>query len=555
MIGKYLNERKGMTALTFLSGMAYNLVTAVIPISFGRFYEFNFGFSSHRMKMLKDLPFINSPDFYSFVIFFICLILCRFLLEYANRYLIGVMGERFSKHLRQDLFAHQLKMSTVIYEEKGVGKYLLRYTGDFKSIQNYLTQGVFKFTQDIILILMLLGLAAHFNGWLAVIIAGIILLAFVYMFFMNKVVYRISLEKRNTHSGMVSYINKVFSSIISVKSFNKNKPIENRYNKRSRLLFSHAKRFRNVDSLIQASIPAITYLMIAAVMAYIYSIREETSSVDQASLLILILIIITFLPIFRRVLKVNIVWKLGQISFDKLLMLFDLDTEDDEARSDVSFKNANIHFREVILDIEGHDLKELNMMIFPDEITFIKEVPRTKEAEWFIKLMLKHISPASGDIEAGQYHYSGLSEKTIRQHVAVVSRLLPLEGRTVFEAISYSRKPEKKLKAQKLLDELQYYIPESEHITLDTKLGEKGVKLSLGQRLLLKWCRALLTRKDILIVEGGFAYFNKELKDYLCKKLSKLKQKRNIIVLDEHIPEGLEVDSQMALWYTELEAD
>lgn len=63
---------------------------------------------------------------------FFRLITLRFLLEYFNRYFVGYPDERFTKELPEKLFEHPLQVTCTVYEEKGIGKYLLRFNGRLK---------------------------------------------------------------------------------------------------------------------------------------------------------------------------------------------------------------------------------------------------------------------------------------------------------------------------------------------------------------------------------------------------------------------------------------
>lgn len=537
IIGNFFKKNGVLTLASFFTGFFYNIVTALIPISFGRFYEFNFGFSSHRLKLLKGMPFINTKEFNHFILFFIGLIFIRFIFEYANRYLISIIGERFAKDLRESLFAHQLSLNQKIYEEKGVGKYLLRYTGDFSSIKKYLTKGVLKFAQDILLILLLITVSISIHPEIGVIIAVFIFLAFTLLFFLNKILYKSSLVKRNTHSGFVSYLSKSLSKVLTIKAFNKATPITKRYNKRSLKLYKAGVAYQNIYTFIYAIVPMLTYLMIAAVMTYIHIKQNETTKIDQASLLILILVIITFLPIFRRVLKINVVWKLGNISFSKLFNIYNLDTESSKI-STVKFRDLPISFHHIIYEEEQENA--LHFTIQPNSITLLKVSSSTSLASEIIKLLIKIHQPIEGSITVGNYEYENLPPKTIRKQIAAISPiLLPLEGKTVFKAIAYNRKKETRQKAQAILNELQQFIPIQHHLSLDDKIGENSTLISQRQALLLMWCRLLLTKKRVFIIHDGLDGLNPELKNYLIQLLKTYKKRKTIVFIQKNKPTGI----------------
>ncbi len=538
-IKESIKENPGLAALAVISGFCYNIFTVLVPIAIGRFYEFNFEFSSVRLKLFfSGFPFIYTNSFNAFLILFIGIILIRFLFEYANRYVIGILGERFSKSLREQLFAHQLRIHTTIYDEKGIGRYLLRYSGDLKSVQNYLTQGIFRFAQDMLLIAILITVIGYYSVNMALIILTFIVCAFGFIFFMNLVLYRISVERRNRRSGMLAFVNNALRSILPIKVFNKNVPFENRYNNRSLKLLDIGVKYQHITALINAIIPFITYLMVGITMFYIYSLKNAGIDFDKSSFLILILLIISFLSIFRRILTVNIVWKLGNISFEKLIVVFMLKTESTSYKRKIKFYEEAIVFKNVFYNNES----PFNLKIEPYSISYLKSSAGSGNSLTFIKLLLKIYSPSEGVIYFGKYAADKLSEKAIRKQITVVSAKIPLDGNTVFEAISYSRNPEKKLQCEKVLHELQQFVPKSQQLTLSSKIGEQSNGLNDSQKQLLIWCRALLANKPIWILHFPFDYINENLKKHLLQSISDWKGQKTIIFIDEKFPEGLKVD-------------
>ncbi|MDP2068687.1 MAG: ABC transporter ATP-binding protein [Lutibacter sp.] len=543
-IKESIKENPGLAALAVISGFCYNIFTVLVPIAIGRFYEFNFEFSSVRLKLFfSGFPFIYTNSFNAFLILFIGIILIRFLFEYSNRYVIGILGERFSKSLREQLFAHQLRIHTTIYDEKGIGRYLLRYSGDLKSVQNYLTQGIFRFAQDMLLIAILITVIGYYSVNMALIILTFIVCAFGFIFFMNLVLYRISVERRNRRSGMLAFVNNALRSILPIKVFNKNVPFENRYNKRSLKLLDIGVKYQHITALINAIIPFITYLMVGITMLYIYSLKNAGIDFDRSSFLILILLIISFLSIFRRILTVNIVWKLGNISFEKLIAVFMLKTESTSYKRKIKIYDEAIVFKNVVYNTEiSNNESPFNLKIEPYSISYLKSSAGSGNSLTFIKLLLKIYNPSEGVIYFGKYAANKLSEKAIRKQITVVSAKIPLVGNTVFEAISYSRNPEKKLQCEKVLHELQQFVPKSQQLTLSSKIGEQSNGLNDSQKQLLLWCRALLANKPILILHFPFDYINENLKKHLLQSILDWKGQKTIIFIDEKFPEGLKVD-------------
>jgi len=545
LIFSFVKSNKLLVTIAFISGFFYNILTLLIPVSLGRFYEFNFDFSSRRLQLLEAIPFVRTENFINFLIFFLILISIRFVFEYINKYVIAVIGEGFAKDLREALFKHQLQINTAIYDEKGIGKYLLRYSGDLKSIQNYVTKGLLRFSQDFFLITILLITIAYIDSVLGFIVTISIGVSIFLLFFINNLLYTISVDRRNQRSAMLTFVNTRLRSILSIKVFNKYTPEEKRYIKRSDKLFAVGKKYQRVISLIQSFIPMITYLMLALLMWYVYYLKTSRDNIfDGTVLLILILLIISFLPILRRTLRVSIIWKLGNISFEKLLNIFSL-----EAENDIPFENIDLADRELELKnisfyypISNNLIFDnVNMTIHPKKTTLILGESGTGK-NTFINLLLKIYNPTNGDIYFGDYNYDDIAEKTIRKNIAVISNAYPLYGRTVYEAIVYNRKKEKETKVTKLLKDLQQFEDDNNVLSLHDPIGDLGSLLTNGQKKILMYCRALLTNKPCLVINQPFRGLNHKTIDHLRGILNSMKGSKTMIVLDVEVIDGLKTD-------------
>ncbi len=546
LIKSFATKNVTLVVVTLITGFCYNILTILIPISIGKFYELSFGFSSHRLAAFKFIPFMDAPNFNSFILFFGALVALRLVLEYFNRYGIGLVGERFSKLLREQLFANQLQITMDVYDHKGIGKYLLRYSGDLKSIQNYMKNGLLRFAQDIVLLGIVVVSIGYFDSYLALIIAGCLLFSSALLWILNKRLYNASLERRNRRSGMLSFVNTRLRGIIALKAFNKYQPETKRYQKRSDQLYEIGKRYSKIVSFLQALIPAITYTMLGVIMIYTFALTQNPDkTLKGSSLLVLILLIISILPVLRRSLRVSIVWKLGNISFNKLIDIFNLPKENELSFKEIPFYEGEIIFEDVNFEYPNTlkpVFKNLEISIPPKSITLFQGKSGSGKST-LIRLLLKLIQPSEGRILFGSYCCSELSEKTIRKNIAIVSKDFPLYGRDVYEAIVYNRKESNKEKAGFLLEHLQQHEDHENRLTLDSKIGDLGNNLTSGQQKILMYCRALLTKKPILILEEPLKELNYKTQKLLLDMLKSIEDQKTLILLDDHEIKGFNIDS------------
>lgn len=541
----FAKKNKTLFVLAFLTGLVYNILTVLIPISLGRFYELSFGFSSHKMAAFSFLPFLQAPTFKLFMLAFFLLAVFRFAFEYLNKYIISLLGERFTKEIREKLFKHQLQVAPTVYQTGGTGKYLLRYSGDFKGLQDYLTKGILRFVQDVVLLAMVLTTVAILNLQLATIISAGIFTAAIVLWEFGKMLQKKSLKRRNLRSGILSFVSDRLKAIAAIKVFNRYTPEEKRYQKKSTELYRAGVIYARREAFLEAIVPLAIYSILGLTMGFAFVlVNEKDSKITASSLLVLILLIIAVLPMLRRSLRVNLTWQLGNISFTKLINILSLPTENNLPFDNTSFINKKIFFNGVSFkypEAKSLVFNELSLNIKP--LTTILILGKSGSGKTtFIKLVLKIMPPISGSIAFESISINSVSEKTIRKNIAVVSKDFPLYGRDVYEAIVYSRKKENKHKAKAILEQLQKFEPENLKLDLRTKIGDLGSNLTNGQQKLLMYCRALLTNKPILLIEEPFAGLGNKTREHLLDVLNSYKTKKTIVVLDSQHIEGLIAD-------------
>ena len=526
------NRWKAIGAI--LAGMIANIFTILIPVSLGKYFDLLFGFHSHRAAFLDLLPFSFWENIQEYLIFLIGLIFLKTVFQYLQRLQTAVLGELFVKELREQLFRQQLEIQTSVYDSRGTGRYLLRHSGDLKSIQNFLTKGVIRFSTDIFLLfLAFLSLAWLNETIFSIILGGFVVIGLV-VYFLNKILFRISVKRRNVRSGLLSFVNTHLKSVKTIKVFNKAITENKKYDKRSSQLFDVGVRFQKVYNLIFVLVPSLLRLILVAVLYAIYLEKGNPNiRLNAGNTLGFIFLFITILPIFRRVLRISTIWELGSISLDKLSKVFEMPVDKNTyPLQKYQFKGGKIEFRKVAFSYENSAslFEHLDFTILPKQFNQIK-IGNGEGKSTLVKLFSALYFPNQGIIEFDGQDILDLEIKSIRKKMTFISDDFPLLGRTVFEAISYSRRNEKREKAQIVLDEFQRKIPPRLQLNLSDKVLEGGSNLSHSQIKMLQYVRAALSRKPIIVIDEPLRNLEQNTRKNILRWLKKQSANRTVILL------------------------
>ena len=531
-------------------GFIASVLLILLPISLGKYFDLLFGYNSKRAHFLDALPFSFWDSIPEFILFFIVATTLWLLSNFAYRYLTAELGLTFANELRVQLFERQMYIPLAEYDRKGHGKYLLRYSGDLGSIKNYLVRGVLRFAIDFVLILLALAGLYMLN---AEILSGLLIgfgIIIVVIFFLNRTLYDKSVQVRNKRSGLLAYVAQRLRAMDTIQAFNRYAPEEKRFADRSKIVYQAGKRYQFIYQLIFTLVPVMLYWTLALTL-YTFSITGDVNHTQHGNLVAFVLLFITVLPIFRRLLRISTVWKVGNISFQKLIRILELGSAELIPNTPFAWKGGAIELRQTGFSYDGQKfvLRGISAKIPPQTFAFIKG--RTGSGKTtLIKLLMALYPPTEGHILIDGQDICTVHPKSLRRHITVVSEEFPLLGRTVFEAISYSRKQEKRPKAQQVLDYLQAQLSPERHLQLDDRIGELGDRLSKGQTKMLLYARAILSGKPMLLIEDPFKNLHGKVKEQVIRWLEKKRGKRSVLFFASRAGLGKdmpEVDVEISL--------
>lgn len=311
---EYLRSIKPVLLLYVLIGLIQSISIFLLPVSIGEFFAIHFNSGGNKTQLLHlfDIQVKTLPSFF---LFFSSLLFVRTVFEYLERWISYMQGELYAKFIREKLFAAQMAWSREQFDKKHFGKYLLRYTNDMKSIQNFLTKGIMGFIKDVCFLSMGFWLLSVINQKLSL---YMLLMAFIVML----LVYSLSLlqrklisSSRNKRSGLLAFITRGFQRHQSIKENNAEELIDQRFKIKSGELYAANMLNNRFDSLMQALLPMFQFSMIG-ILLWLISLSANLVSANDS--LVFVLIILMMISPMRRVFKVPAIVNKGRISLAKI---------------------------------------------------------------------------------------------------------------------------------------------------------------------------------------------------------------------------------------------
>ena len=207
----------------------------------------------------------------------------------------------------------------------------------------------------------------------------------------------------------------------------------------------------------------------------------------------------------------------------------------------IEFKNIKFSFGNRVI------LKNLNFVVNPGHKVAIVG-PTGAGKSTISKLLFRFYDPSSGAISIDNQNIKNVTQSSLRSNIGVVPQDTVLFNDTIKYNISYSKPGasiEEINKAAKL-SSIDRFIANLE-IGYDTIVGERGLKLSGGEKQRVAIARALLKNPKIFIFDEATSALDSKTEKSIEKSLKKLSNKNTTIVIAHRLSTIIDADKIIVL--------
>ncbi|WP_158211879.1 ABC transporter transmembrane domain-containing protein [Robiginitalea sediminis] len=498
----FVAERWGRSILIFFLGFLSQFLTILIPVSLGKYYELAFDLHSQRLHFLTVIPDGLWNTIPRYLGFLVVLISIRFVAHAAYQYVLRMEAEELVKSLKDRLFTRQVHIRPEVYRNLGTGKFLLRYSGDIRSVKNlYLKGGI-----PLLINILVMGCAIAWMfalsplGFTVLLAGGLVSLGVLYL--LNRKIEAYSLEYRNLNSGQLSYVSRVLRAITDVATRNQQPVAIKRYGKRTEKIRAVATLLGYWKSLNSGFISFAQYSVLTGVLLAFYTLGVQ--GMGSANLISFVLLFITVRPVLRTLMRWPTVLKMGRISLGKLERVFELEMEELD-------KGKVLRVRNPRLSIEGFAVGGGLEFTFRTRKRAYNAIflPTYTSSLSLVRALLRLDDTYGGALMLNGRDIREYSPRSLRDTIGVASGDHPLTGRTVYEAVVVSRSPRSRELAERAIQQVKqcYLLPEG--FGLDSRIGENGALLTPLEKEAVSLARGICEMRPILVFQG-FRYLDPE---------------------------------------------
>lgn len=455
-------------------------------------------------------------------------------IQYFLTYYTQLLGQKTILDLRKSLFRHTQRLAAKYFDKTPIGRIVTRVTNDVESLNEMFSSGIVMVFSDLFIIAWILGFM-FFLDWQLSFVTLSVLPFLIYGTFLFRRKVRENYRDVRLHLARLnSYMQEHITGISIVQLFNRQ---EKEFNNFSKINADHRKA--NIESIFYYAIffPAVELLSSIAIGLIIWYGGGQV--VQNTITLGVLFAFIQYTEMFFRPIrdlseKYNIL-QTAMASSERIFKLLDDDTIIKEQPNPVHFPETKgkIEFKNVWFAYNGdeHVLKDISFTIEPGQTVAIVGATGAGKTS-IINILTRFYDINKGEIRVDGIDIRTVSKRELRRNISTVLQDVYLFSGTVASNISMNNPDinEEQVKRAAELVGAHQFISELP-LQYQEPVKERGATLSVGQKQLISFARALAFDPRILILDEATSSVDTETELIIRHAIEKLLEGRTAIVI------------------------
>ena len=461
------------------------------------------------------------------------ILLLETLVRFFFAYLTNWLGQSVVKDLRVTVYKKIVRLNLSFFDRTPIGTLTTRTINDIEAINDVFSEGIISIVADLLMIVAIL-VVMFFEDWRLTLISlspfpVLIVATWIFKESVNKSFHQV----RNAVAALNAFVQEHITGMVVVQAFSAEKREYARFkqiNKDHRnanidAIFAYSVFFPVVEIILAISLGLMVWWGANKVLSY-----EVTQGVMIAFIMYLNLL---FRPLRVLADKFNTL-QMGMVASERVFKILDNDDQIvDNGQKDAAGMKGDIVFDHVHFAYteDRYVLKDVSFHARPGDTIAI--VGHTGSGKTTIISILNRLY----EIQKGQIKIDGVDIReytlnSLRSKIGVVLQDVFLFSGSIYENITL-RNPaisrERVEQAARLIGmhEFIMQLPGG----YDYQVMERGSTLSLGQRQLISFVRALLYDPAILILDEATSSVDTESEALIQHAIDKLIAGRTAIVI------------------------
>ncbi|WP_128543990.1 ABC transporter ATP-binding protein [Larkinella soli] len=455
------------------------------------------------------------------------------LIQFLNTYLSGWLGQNVIRDIRVRVYEKILQLRLKFFDNTPIGRLVTRTISDVETLADVFSEGMAAIAGDILQLVLIIGVMFYTDWRLSAISLSMIPLMLLSTYIFKEKIKVSFNEVRTAVANLNSFVQEHITGMSIVQIFGSEQIEADKFRQ-----INHEHRKANIRSIWYYSVyyPVADILSAAATGLVVWYGAKEilNQEVTYGTVTAFIMFINLFFRPIRMLADRFNTLQMGIVSTDRILKLLDSDDftpnngtyEPAAFRGNVDFKNVWFAYNE-----EEYVLRDINFSVKEGEtVAFVGATGAGKSS--IINLLSRFYDINKGEILIDGVKIHEYRLEALRRSIGVVLQDVFLFSDTIENNINLRDKTitrERIVEAAKLVGVHDFIerLPGG----YDYNVMERGSTLSVGQRQLISFVRAIVQNPRIIVLDEATSSVDTETEEMIQQAIRKLMTGRTAIVI------------------------
>ena len=464
------------------------------------------------------------------------LLIIQSIAQYAHTYISGWLGQQIIRDIRTKLYQHIVNLRLRFFDKTPIGRLVTRSISDVETLADVFSEGLAAMAGDLLQIVFILGFMFYEDWRLALLSLSTIPLLLISTYIFKEKIKVAFNDVRNAVANLNTFVQEHITGMNIVQIFGSEK---REFEKFQQINDDHKQS--NMRSVLYYSIyyPVAEIIAAAGIGLLVWYgakgiIHMEDTGITIGKLIAFIMYIQMFFRPIRMIADRYNTLQMGIVSSSRIMNLLD-DTEHvqkngtykpDFIKGDVDFQHVWFAYND-----EEYVLKDINLHIRQGETVALVGATGAGKSS-IINLLNRFYEINKGAILIDGIDINEYELGTLRKNIGVVLQDVFLFSDTIPNNITLGSPEvteEMVLHAADLVGARKFIerLPGK----LSYNVMERGATLSVGQRQLISFIRAMVYDPRILVLDEATSSVDSETEEMIQTAIGKMMTGRTAIVI------------------------
>lgn len=476
------------------------------------------------------------PSLYRLVSIYIGVQIAIALLRFIQQYIMSWTGQQILYSMRKKVFLHLQDLGLDFYDKLQAGRIMSRVVNDVEGVNQLLSGGTLMLLSDCVTIFGIVYVMLKMNRSLALITFVTIPFIFLTIFLLQGRLTKAYHKTRRRLADITANLQESISGMKITQAFSREDVNADKFSDTNQQNFQAQMDAARLQALF---FPLVDVIGTAGVALVYYYGGLRMSMLDTAVTIGTITAFVNYVNrFFWPIRNLVEVWNLmlqAAVSSERVFEVLDTEPNvaDKPGATVLGLIDGHVEFKDVTF---GYDpalpvLHSVNIEAKPDE-TIALVGPTGAGKSSVINLLCRFYDIQGGSVRVDGHDVRDVTIQSLRQNLGIVLQDTVIFSGTIRENIRYGRldaTDEEVEEAAKTVGAHEFIMRQQDGY--ETEVRERGSRLSVGQRQMLAFARALLANPRILILDEATSSVDAYTELQIQRALEKLLKGRTSIVI------------------------